>query len=255
MSGYNDILKLPQRCLLEKKLTKAFFTKNFDLSTSEKKFLTNDILSMEWLGNIKPANSNVSTYQTATCSFEEIQVFTVLIPNNQISKLAQKAIQFIQKYIPYHAVVIAEDEFEFVIGLCDKRINQADKSKRTIEQHYFSPVLSKLFKNELQTGLYDALAFENLDKTNLETVYKGYVQALANYQTALLTGTFIKRSGLRTEKDMELLATMDRLEAEIASLKVAVKKENNLNEQVKLNVTINKRRQEIETIKKQLSEE
>ncbi|MBC9812192.1 DUF4391 domain-containing protein [Crocinitomicaceae bacterium CZZ-1] len=240
---------------MEKKLTKAFFTKNFDLSSSEKKFLTNDILSMEWLGNIKPVNSNVSTYQTATYSFEEIQVFTVLIPNNQISKLAQKAIQLIQKYIPYQAVVIAEDEFEFVIGLCDKRINQADKSKRTIEQHYFSPVLSKLFKNELQTGLYDALAFEKLDKTNLETVYKSYVQALANYQTALLTGTFSKRSGVRTEKDMELLATMDRLEAEIASLKVAVKKENNLNEQVKLNVTINKRRQEIETIKKQLSEE
>jgi len=255
MSGYNDILKLPQRCLLEKKLTKAFFTKNFDLSSGEKKFLTNDILSMEWLGNIKPANSNVSAHQTASYSFEEIQVFTVQILNNQLSKLAQKAIQFIQKYIPYQAVVIAEDEFEFVIGLCDKRINQADKSKRTIEQHYFSPVLSKLFKNELQTGFYDALAFENLDKTNLETLYKSYVQAMANYQTALLTGTFAKRSGVRTEQDMQLLSEKDRLEAEIVSLNVAVKKENNLNEQVKLNVEINKRKQEIERIKKQLIEE
>lgn len=255
MSGYNDILKLPQRCLLEKKLTKAFFTKNFELSSSEKKFLSNDILSMEWFGNVKPANSNVAVVQTPTHSYEEVQIFTVQLANNQVAKLATKAIILLQKYIPYQAMVIAEDEFEFVIGLCDKRINQADKSKRTIEHYYFTPALSKLFKNELQEGFYESLAFDNLDKTNLETLYKGYVQALTNYQTAQLTGSFKKRSGMRSEEDMQLLKNIEQLENEMTSLKAAIKKENNLNEQVNLNVAINKRKQEIEQIKKQLSEE
>ena len=41
--NYNQILNIPERCLLNKRLTKAFFLKNFDLSGTEKKLLNSII--------------------------------------------------------------------------------------------------------------------------------------------------------------------------------------------------------------------
>ena len=35
--NYNNIFQFPDRCILNKRLTKVFFTKNFDLTSSEKK--------------------------------------------------------------------------------------------------------------------------------------------------------------------------------------------------------------------------
>ena len=41
-----------------------------------------------------------------------------------------------------------------------------------------------------------------LDKTNLETTYKSYIQAIVQFQTASITGSFNKRSHSRTEEDI-----------------------------------------------------
>ena len=49
--NYNNIFQFPDRCLLNKRLTKVFFTKNFDLTSSEKKSIEYSyVTKMEWVG-------------------------------------------------------------------------------------------------------------------------------------------------------------------------------------------------------------
>lgn len=252
MFNYNHILHLPERCLLNKRLTKAFFLKNFELSATEKKLLNNVIHSMEWLASIKTSNTNIQVAQNINYVYEEIQVIVCSLQPNILENVAKSCIELLQKYIPYQMLLVVEDEHEFIFNACDKRINQNDKNKRTIEAYFTTKALSKLYKNELNSALFDALQFAHLDKINLETLYKSYIQALVQYQAASITGAYHKRSKKRTEDDMAHLLAIENSERDIVSLASRLKKESQLNSKVNLNIEIQKKRQEIEDIKTKL---
>lgn len=253
--SYNDILQIPNRALLQKRLTKAFFTKHFTLSVAEKKLLANDILQMEWLASIKPENANIKSVVNNEYAFEEIQLFVITLADNQLGKLGEKTAKFIQKFIPYQAVVIVEDGFEFIVNVCDKRINQADKSKRTIEQYITTEPISKLYKNQLTEGFHKALGFDLLDKADLQTTYKSYIQAVVQLEAAMLTGNFKTRTTARSNEDMALLASIDEKELEITQLRTQLKAESQVNGQVQLNMVIQGKKQEIQDIKIKLSKD
>ena len=251
--SYNNIFKIPERSILDKKLTKAFFLKNFELSVVEKKLLNNSIQSMEWLASIKPSIANIPALVNSNYSYEEIQIFVCTVNDNQLNELADKCIALLQKYIPYQMLVIVEDESDFVINATDKRINLNDASKRTIERYCTTSSLSKLYNSELSKAFYSSLDFAALDKTNLETTYKSYLQAIVQFQAATITGTFNKRSHSRSEEDMLQLAQIETIEKEVLRLSGQLKKETQLNNKVSLNIEIQNQLKEIEKIKHKLT--
>ncbi len=250
--SFNDILNIPERSILNKKLTKAFFLKNFELSAIEKKLLNNTIQSMDWLACIKPFNANIPAVKNNEYVYEEIQIMTCTVSGNQLNEVADKCIMLFQKFIPYQIVVLVEDEFSFVVNTCDKRINLNDNLKRTVEKYITTPIISKLYKNEGYSLFFEVLNFSNLDKSNMETTYKGYIQAVVQFQASLITGSFNKRPQSRTEEDMVLLSNIDSIEKEVKRLTNQIKKETQLNKKVPLNIEIQNYRTEIENIKNKL---
>jgi hypothetical protein len=54
MDALNTILQIPERCMVHKKITKAFFKRNFDLISGEKTLLDN-LIAIDWLASISPA--------------------------------------------------------------------------------------------------------------------------------------------------------------------------------------------------------
>jgi len=252
--NYNQILNIPERCLLNKRLTKAFFLKNFQLSTTEKKILNIIVEKMEWFASIKPTNSNIIAVKNTEIAFEEIQIIICTIPIKDFDNNAEKVAVLLQKFIPYQLMVIIETDSEFIVNTCDKRINQNDSSKRTIVHHYFTNSISKLYKNDITDSFFKSLNFSDLNKTNLETTYKSYVQAVIQFQTAIITGMYEKRSQVRSEQDMLDLKLIESIENDIISLKSQLKKESQINDKVELNLEIQYKRNEIEQIKSRLSQ-
>lgn len=250
--SYNGIFNIPERSILDKKLTKAFFLKNFDLSASEKKLLNNSILNMDWLASIRPHTANIPLIKNNDFLYEEIQLIVCTIANNQLGELANKCIALIQKYIPFQIILIIEDANDFVINICDKRINLNDTNKRILEKQLTTTPISKLYKNEITATFFDALHFSVLDKTNLETTYKSYIQAIVQFQTASITGSFNKRSQIRTEEDMLALATIESIEKEVLRLSNLMKAATQINNRVSLNMEIQNQRKQIENIKYKL---
>lgn len=251
--NYNNILHIPDRSLLDKRLTKTFFLKNFNLSAAEKKLVNTDIQSMTWLASIKPSAANIPAVIEEDYKYEEIQVMVCTVADNALNDLAEKCMVLFQKYIPYQMLVIVEDANEFKIGLCDKRINKKEPSKRTIEHYFITTSLSKLYKNSNTDAFFKALSFTNINKTNLKLLYKNYIQAVVQYQAAMVTGDYQIRSNARTEEDMQLIAAIEQLEQDIVSLSSQIKKASQLNEKVQLNIQIKNKRDKIEQLKKQLT--
>ncbi|WP_178984172.1 DUF4391 domain-containing protein [Winogradskyella helgolandensis] len=250
---YNNILHIPERNILDKKLTKAFFLKNFILSAAEKKVLNNSIQQMNWLASIKPTTANIPAVNNNDYKYEEIQIMVCTVTDNTLDVFAEKCMQLFQKHIPYQMLVIIEDVNGFKISVCDKRINKVEPSKRTIERYFVTNTLSKLYKNDLSDAFYKALDFGNLDKTNLELLYKSYIQAVVQFQAASITGSYQKRTNARTQEDMGHLETIEQLERDIISLSSQIKKANQLNEKVQLNIKIQQKRKEIQSLKDTLT--
>lgn len=247
--NYNKILGLPERLLLNKKLTKTFFLKNFDLSVNEKNVLNNDILKMDWISRLVPSNSNIPEFKDENYFFEEVQIMLCTLNVNLLSAKSDICITIFQKYIPYQIILIVEDNDGFILNTADKRINLNDKSKRTVEKQFSTPIIPKLYKNEITTDFFESINYVNQDKLTLQSFYKGYMDLIIQYKSSIVTGTFQKKNRERSEIDSNLLETMATIEKEVNKLTNQIKKELQINTKVLMNIEIQKLRKEIEIIK------
>ncbi|MEP3372886.1 DUF4391 domain-containing protein [Maribacter dokdonensis] len=250
---YNNIFNIPEHNLVQQRLTKAFFLRIPGLTSAEKKLLHTTIEQMEIIAQLIPEKSNIPSVVTSKDSYEQVLVVVCTLVGKQLDKEASTCIQFIQKYISHQVVLLVEDANGFRVNVTEKRINQKDATKLTIESYFTTGTLSKLYKNELSTAFYEALNFTNLDKTNLELLYKSYIQAIVQFNAASITGTYQKRSNARTAQDMQHLEQIEQLERDILSFTSQIKKETQLNEKVQLNIKIQETRKAISKLKEALS--
>jgi hypothetical protein len=251
-ADYNKIFQIPDKAILNSKISKAFFLKHFQLSSAEKRFLNQDIENMTWIASLRPNTVNISALVTDVQSFEEIQIIICQLRVDLKNNL-QKVTELIQKYLPYPVLLVIEDEHEFILNSAEKFINKNDSQKRTIGKYFSTPAINKLYKNDLVTELLKALNFSELDRTNLKTTYQSYVEALTRYKAAQHTGRFEKKHHSRTNEDMEYLLKIEELEKEINILTNKIQKESMINKKVEYNVQLQKHRLQIEELKQNLS--
>lgn len=251
MIDSNTILQLPERCVLNKKITKAFFKRNFELTTKEKALLddVNMITSIEWVASLSPATSNINLYKDDDFLYEEVQVITIKSEATNFDKSYFKIIDLIQKYIPYPILAILYTDSQFIMNTCDKKINRNDSSLRTIDKSYHTEIIRLAEPTEAQQSFLNSLRFAALDKTNLKTFYDSYTQRIAALQMAAIKGSFTPRTQSRTAIDVENLERIATLEKEIAALQNLAKKETQLNQRIELNRRLQRKRIEIEQLK------
>ena len=251
MDGLNNILQIPERCLINKKITKAFFKRNFELASSEISLLDDfsSVVSIDWHASISPTNSNIAEYRDEQNVFEEVQIISVQSTDKEFQKNYGRIADFIQKYIPYQILLCIWHDKNFVLNACDKKISQNESSKRIIEKRYTTEIINHETTIEYQQAFLISLNFSVLDKTNLKTYFDSYTQRIIALQTAALNGAFFPRTQSRTQGDMSVLEKIDMLSKEIQVLENQAKKESQLNLRVQLNTQIQGKRKQIEELK------
>lgn len=256
MEALNTILQIPERCLVNKKITKAFFKRNFDLTSSEKGLLDDSvtIAAIDWLASISPDNSNINPFSDEYSLFEEVQVISVQTSGIDFERNQQRITELIQKHIPYPILLCIWHDEAFILNTCDKRINQNDNSRRSIEKKYYSEAISRPVLTEQQQAFLNSLNFAELDKTNLKSYYDSYTQRIISLQAAKLNGLFTLRTHERTQADIDNLEQIEAIEQEIQLLLNQVQKETQLNQKIALNIQIQERRELIEQLKTLITE-
>ena len=176
MESLNQILQLPERCLVNKKITKAFFKRNFDLTLTERKLLDDSaiIIQIDWIASLKPNQINIEGFNNNQTVFEEVQVISVSTDSIEFDKNKSKIIDLIQKYIPYHVFLCVYSSKEFVINICEKRINLNDSNRRTIEKSLVTENILINNETDIQKTFLKDLSFENIDKHDLKSLYDSF---------------------------------------------------------------------------------
>jgi len=249
------ILQIPDSCLVNKKITKAFFKRNFELTAADKKLLDDFsvITQIDWLASVKPDNSNISACTHEQSVYEEVVIISVLSNNDDFDKYKQRIAEIIQKYIPYHILLCIYSSVVFVLNTCDKRMNQNDASKRTIEKYYFTENISISAPTNKQKQFIKSLAFSLLDKQNLKTFFDSFTSRLIALQAAEITGSYTIHKISRSKQDVIHIEKIALLNSEILNLQNQAIKESQLNIQVKLNAAIQEKKKEIKKIEKQIT--
>jgi len=244
-------MQLPEKCLLNKKLTKAFFKRNFPLTLSERKMLddANIILQMDWIASIKPQNSNIAAYIDADYAFEEIQIITAMLSDDELEQHTNKVIDLIQKYIPYPLLLVVYDSNKCLWNTASKRIHLNDATKRTIESSLCTEWIDIDYPKENHQLFLKQCAFEYLDKHNLKTCYQSFESNITSLQAASVIGEYIIRPVERVKADVLKMQTIKALENEIIVLRNKALKETQLSTQVEINAQVQNKLRQIESLK------
>lgn len=254
ISRIQHILDLPLPCLVNKKITKAFFKRNFELTKAERTLLDDFslVISIDWIATINPSNSNVPAFNSNTSTFEEIQIISIKTNQEDFERSNTRIIDFIQKYIPYHVFLIIYTDTLTVWNTCLKRINENDNTKRVVEKCFTTEVIGINNLTENQEAYLNGVSFGRIDKTNLYTLYQSYIQKVVALNASILSGEFIPRPVERTKQDVIYLEQIANLEKEIVTLTNLAKKETQLSKQVEFNTQIQNNRKKIQNLKQKL---
>lgn len=255
MDTLNTILQIPERSLVNKKITKAFFKRNFDLISSEKLLLedVNIVTAIDWLACLSPINTNITRYQDELYLFEEVQVITVQTSETDFERNYQKIADLVQKYIPYQILLCIYHSNAFILNTCDKKVNQNDNSRRIIEKSYCTEIITRDSATVQQQDFLNSLAFARLEKSDLKTYYNSYIQRIIALQTSIFNGGFVPRTQSRTQSDMDNLEKIALLQDEILLLQNQGRKETQLSLQIAINMQVQIKRKQIADLKALIS--
>ncbi|MBA6233969.1 MULTISPECIES: DUF4391 domain-containing protein [unclassified Colwellia] len=256
-----DHLALPDSTFLGTRITKKMLIDNNELSSADKKLVTDVIQSVEWQNTLKPETLNIPVYVTETVEYIEVAVIRVVLKTDgkQKGKL-NKINKLLHSLIPYPVILLVKQEDELAISLADKRINQADKSKLVIEHIYSSDWLFTKNLTENENYFLNDFSLKNTSSINYFELYHDFISMMLSLETSKIFGRYISKnqnnsksiSGAsdgqsdnldcsvfieKTNEDKTyLLRELGALETELASIRNKIKKETQMNIKMQLNV-------------------
>jgi hypothetical protein len=245
-------LGLPEKALLQARIYKKQLLENADLTISDRKWINEDIESIEWRYTLKPATVAIPKYEDAEREYIEIALLHITLKaNTHVKRLSE----VVQRAIPYPLIVVFEHDNNLWVCLAEKRINRADSSKLTVEQFFESGWLNGLAApSEVITQFGSSLGFTQLAQLDLYAFYQSIITRFNALEAAKHTGKFALTADVEADKlRQQHLQTLKQLELQLVSLKAQVKNETQFNRKLEGNVQIKQLKQQIQHITNQLS--
>lgn len=233
-----NILQLPELAYATRIFPKSFFERHFSLTPSEKKLLNIPFLPVKsiWLAELNQKTINSPSVETETYSYSRLPIFVIELSVEHWMQHLDKICNLYHKYLPFQALIFVHTGEQYCVSVATKSINQNDKEKRVLEEEYRTPAISLLLKDENEEGFRDRMAFINLDRINLKTIYDSYIAAIINYKRAVKTGDFqVKKEVKQVNQNLNEL---EQIEKETAVIRNKLIKTKDIREKVKLQMQL-----------------
>ena len=245
-------LGLPEKALLQARIYKKQLLENADLTISDRKWINEDIESIEWRYTLKPATVAMPKYEDAEREYIEIALLHITLKANTHVKRLNEVVQ---RAIPYPLIVVFEHDNNLWISLADKRINRSDSSKLTVEQFFETGWFNDSANQpEMIAQFGSSLRFTQLAQLDLYAFYQSIITRFNALEAAKHTGKFTLTADVEADKlRQEYLQTLKQLELQLVSLKAQIKNETQFNRKLEVNVQIKQVKQQIQQITTKLS--
>ena len=216
------MLGLPKTTEFNKRIPKEKFYENLNVTPAVKKSFVDQIKVIYWRNKIASSTTNLALGTTVT----EIEVFEVRLKTNLLD---EAVLRQIDKEIPYHIVFLLEYEGKYQAWTAYKEAISGNSAFK-VNQYYHTDWMTE-----------DELPLK-LEGLNVDAVYESFVYQIAGNTLQADESESLKDAVERDEERKKLLKQIEVLQTKI-------RKEKQLNVQMKLNSELKRLKKELEDIK------
>ena len=214
------MLGLPKTTDFNKRIPKEKFYENLNVTPTVKKCFVEQIKVIYWRNKIASSTTNLAPGATVT----EIEVFEVRLKTNLLD---EAVLRQIDKEIPYHIIFLLEYDGKYQVWTAYKKASTGNTAFKV--NHYYHT--DWMTEDELPL---------KLEGLNVDAVYENFVYQIAGDTLQAENNESLQDVVERDEK-------VKNLKKQIEVLQAKIRKEKQLNVQMKLN-------KELKLLKKALEE-
>lgn len=215
------MLGLPRSTEFNKRIPKQKFYENLTVSPALKKVFVDQIRVIYWKNKIAASTVNIASGSNVT----ELEVFEVQL--NQPG-LDESVLRQIDKEIPYHILFVLSHGGKCQVWIGYKEAAASGTNAFKVSNYYHTDWMP-----EEQLDL-------KLEGLNIDAVYENFVKQIAgDALVQSISGEDLKDTVERSERKAAI-------EKQIAALQAKIRKEKQLNVQMRLNAEVKKLKKELE---------
>ncbi|OYT88689.1 MAG: hypothetical protein CFE43_21220 [Burkholderiales bacterium PBB3] len=250
-------LRLPAEATVGQRVPKKMLAENLtsrgSATSADRKLLQEQIDEVTWVAALKPTNAGIPVYQDEVRSYLELAVLSVrlregsqLAPNPaKVSPSVARLAELVHRAIPYPVLLVLDDGARLYLSLVHIRWAQKEADKFVLDgdliqgvfSHNGSPTASVMYA-ETVNAFVNAMDLSKQPRTDLLTLYQGWMDTLSAWQAAVVTGRFECVSPQQATARRAALRRCHELDAQISSLRAAASKEKQMARQVATNLEI-----------------
>lgn len=230
-------LELPAGCRVGQRIPKKLLVENGAPTTADKRNITEGIEEIQWVASLKPSSIGVPEYRDETREYLEIAVLHIAL--RQDAKAARIA-ELTHRAVPYPILLLLTAQDKLTLSMAHIRWAQNEAGKVVLDGGLVAVDLNEPTPApEVFSAFLRALSMTRQPRENLRVLYQGWLDTLAAFQAAQITGAFT-----RSQTDEQAVARRASLlacreiEQQITALRAAAAKEKQLARQVALNLEI-----------------
>lgn len=217
------MLGLPKATEFNRRIPKAKFYENINITSSLKRLFVDYIKNIYWRNKIASTTTNLIDGKYVT----EIEVFEVNLNNSQVDI---ELLKFIDSAIPYHILYILEYNGKYQAWIGYKETTYIEKKKSKVDRYYHT------------NWIEDTELIVKLEGLSLDDVYENLVRHIAGDK--LQSDNSIESLKQSVERDKEI----ETLQKQISILQNKIRKEKQLNKQIEMNTELKKLKSVLEKL-------
>lgn len=211
------MIGLPKSTEFNKRIPKQKFYENMDISPVLKRIFVEQVRMIYWKNKIAPATTNLDAGNDVT----ELEVFEVRLTS---PVLDDSLLRQIDREIPYHILFLLEYQGKYQAWIGYKEAATSGNKAFKVNGYYHTEWMAE---EELPL---------KLEGLNVDAIYENFVRQIAGDKLKTeVAGESLKESVTRDEQKQAL-------QKRIATLQAKIRKEKQLNKQMKMNTELKKLR-------------
>ena len=227
-------LRFPEASLLDKRIFKRMVLDHGELTASDKKILSNDVIKLTWKYTLKASTVQVLPYEDDEREYLEVAVVETRLGSRT---RAARISEMIQRAIPYPVLLVLVDGSGLAVSAAHKRFSLAEKGRIVAEEFMLTPWMQEPL-GDVDRAFCEALAFRSLSLVDFYALYRSIAHAVLGRCCADLTGRFTMGGDATATARRARLDEHEVLGREIASLRSTLRSEQRFAEKVELNTRI-----------------
>lgn len=248
MSLIEDILEVPNGCIIDYVIPKKDVFEAADLKNKDKKIFTDIVKQIKWCYKFDEDNLRISKYVDDVRNYEEVELININLKYDNVHKISagkfkedekiDRVVDILLRFIPYPIILTIQYENDLKFYGAHIRESKADSSKIVIDGHVMSTNWMDINNlSEIEEDFISKIQYDCLDKNDFYDFYDSYVTAMIQYDGAMAAGGTVD---LPVEEISKIYDEISLIDIDIKKIEKKIADESNFNTKLELNIEAGK---------------